>query len=176
MTTIDQLINLNIELEGALRVLRDRPTDEALAMVQEKYVAFSAAFDEYGRKKEEQPDEVKDDEAVAGEEEPGVEPSEFKIPAGAAIVESDEEAVAVAHAESQAPDIRRNLTINDRFLFKRELFHGSDEDFNGTLDLIAAMHSLEEAEEYIYDDLAWDRNDPAVKEFQAFIANYFTGR
>ncbi len=176
MTTVDQLINLNIELEGALRVLRDRPTDEALAMVQDKYEAFSRAFAGYGLKKEEQATDVKDDEAIAGEEDPGVEPSEFKIPAGAPIVESDAGAVAVAHEESQAPDIRRNLTINDRFLFKRELFHGSDEDFNGTLDLLAAMHSLQEAEEYLYDDLAWDRNDPAVKEFQAFIANYFTGR
>lgn len=70
-------------------------------------------------------------------------------------------------------DIRRNLTLNDKFMFKRELFNDSIEEFNDTLDLISAMNSYDEALEYLCDDLAWDPENPAVKEFLNLAANYF---
>lgn len=176
MTDIDQLIRLNVELEGALRVLQARPSDHAVAVAQEKFAALSEAFTGLGYTPEETPAEVKEDEAVAAEEAPAEEPSEADVPP-TQVVESDTQAETVAQTEADTSqaigDIRRNITINDRFLFRRELFGGSDEEFNDTLDLIATMHSPEEAAEYLFDDLAWDRENPTVKEFWSLVKGYF---
>lgn len=177
MTDIDKLIKLNVELEGALRVLQSRPSDHALELAQEKFAELSANFAGFGKTEEETPVMVKEDEAVAAEEAPLSEPSADEVPQDEPVVENDIEAVKVAEVEPTAiGDIRRNLTINDKFLFKRELFGGSDEEFNDTLDLISAMHSREEAAEYLFDDLAWDRSNPTVKEFWSMVESFFTSK
>ena len=35
------------------------------------------------------------------------------------------------------------------------------------------MHSFDEVEEYIYDDLQWDRKNPTVVDFMEIIKTYF---
>lgn len=176
MTDIDKLIRLNIELEGALRVLKDRPSDHAVAVAQEKFATLSELFTELDAEKTETSTEVKEDEATGAEEAPLCEPSAANVPS-APIVESDIQAVNTSiSGPLPIGDMRRSLTINDKFLFKRELFGGSDEEFNDTIDLISAMHSKEEAAEYLFDDLAWDRENPTVKEFWAMVSSYFTAK
>lgn len=178
MTTIDQLIRLNVELEGALRVLQARPSDEALAAAQEKYAEFSRLFGGLpgiAGDTPETPTEVKDDEAEGSEEAPAEEPDGTDVPADAIVVEDDSAAQRAARAEGTR-DIRRNLTLNDKFMFRRELFGGSAEEFNDTLDLISAMSSYAEAREYLCDDLAWDPENPTVKEFLNLVTNYFNAK
>lgn len=89
------------------------------------------------------------------------------------IMVEDYPAAQTAEQADGYRDIRRNLTLNDKFMFKRELFNDSIEEFNDTLDLISAMNSYDEALEYLCDDLAWDPENPAVKEFLNLAANYF---
>ena len=87
----------------------------------------------------------------------------------------------VAEAKSPAPavqtrtvgDIRKAMTLNDKFLFRRELFGGNDAELNDTIELLASMHSFDEVEEYIYDDLQWDRKNPTVVDFMEIIKTYF---
>lgn len=233
--TLRQLIRLNIELEGALRVAADRPGDESLDIAKEKFEALASLFATLGEPKpHDMATIVKEDEAVGAEESPLAEPSEKDVPPCAPIVENDSDAVEVSleeavkaakdseedtvkstvydlvdglnpqpeqepagepgekpveePVEEPAPapvkeepkrtpgDIRKLLTLNDKFLFRRELFDGSDTELSDTLDLIASMHSLEEAEEYVYDDLQWDPETPAVRDFMAVIAVYFNQR
>ncbi len=73
-------------------------------------------------------------------------------------------------------DISRAFTINDKFRFKRELFGNSDAQYVETIDVLSAMTSLDEIEEYIYDDLEWDRDNEDVKAFIEVITNYFNMR
>lgn len=70
-------------------------------------------------------------------------------------------------------DLRRAFTLNDRFRFRRELFENSDVQMNEALDLVAAMTSLEEAEEYFYGDCGWDKESEEVNDFMEIIRRHF---
>lgn len=73
----------------------------------------------------------------------------------------------------QAKELRKALSLNDRFRFRRELFGNSDIRMNETLALIDAMHSYEEAEDYILNDLSWDEENPEVAEFMKIVQKHF---
>lgn len=73
-------------------------------------------------------------------------------------------------------DLRHCFTINDRFRFKRELFGNSDSEMTDTINIVSAMNSFNEAEDYLYDDLGWDPSVDEVKDFMAIIERYFTGK
>jgi len=76
-------------------------------------------------------------------------------------------------AMAGARDIRRAFTVNDRFRFRRELFSNSESRLADALDIISAMSSLDEAEDYFYNDLCWDRESNDVKDFMTIVANHF---
>lgn len=73
-------------------------------------------------------------------------------------------------------DLRRSFTLNDCFRFRRELFGNNDNEFADALNLVSAMNSLSEAEEYFYDDLGWDASNEEVKEFISIISRHFNGK
>ncbi|MCM1077695.1 MAG: hypothetical protein NC411_10095 [Bacteroides sp.] len=76
-------------------------------------------------------------------------------------------------ARERATDISKAFTLNDRFRFRRELFRNSDEEFKETLEVIGSMSSMEEAEDYFFNDLCWDASNSVVKEFMAVVAKHF---
>lgn len=182
MKNLEQLIRLNVELEGILRVLQARQSDEALTAAREKFAEFSALFDSLPPEAEDadESDEsyktyksyTPDDSAEAAEADEAADPDEATAIDECIVVEDHTDARAAANADGYR-DIRRNLTLNDKFMFKRELFNDSIEEFNDTLDLISAMSSYDEALEYLCDDLAWDPDNATVKEFLNLAANYF---
>lgn len=73
----------------------------------------------------------------------------------------------------QAKELRKALSLNDRFRFRRELFGNSDIRMNETLALIDAMQSYDEAEDYILNDLNWDMDNPEVAEFMKIVQKHF---
>ena len=77
-------------------------------------------------------------------------------------------------ARDSARDLRRAFTLNDRFRVRRELFGNSENRLVEAVDIIDAMNSLDEAEEYFYGDLGWDRESDDVKDFMAIVANHFS--
>lgn len=77
-------------------------------------------------------------------------------------------------AQQNSKDLKKAFTLNDRFRFKRELFGNSDNDFVDAINLVSAMQSLTEAEEYFYEDLGWDRESDEVQEFMTIIINHFS--
>lgn len=178
----DRLISLNIAIEGNLRVAAARGSEEALAMAKENFDRFAELFPTLLKEKEAPAPEatdIKEEEAEGAEEAPLAEPDEADVPADEPIAESDLSSVEAAMDEEPAPaakprgDIRKMLTLNDKFLFRRELFNGSDTELNDTLELIASMHSSAEAREYLFDDLQWDPEAEAVNDFLALVDNYF---
>ncbi len=72
-------------------------------------------------------------------------------------------------------ELRKSLTLNDRFLFRRELFANSDAVMREALDAIhqCATHAL--ALKWIEQHYSWDAEAPAVIEFMALLEkNYNT--
>jgi nicotinic acid phosphoribosyltransferase len=73
----------------------------------------------------------------------------------------------------EARDIRKAFTLNDKFRFRRELFANNDAQFAETLNLLSAMQNLDEAIEYLRDDLGWDMDNDDVKDFVNIVNNHF---
>lgn len=63
--------------------------------------------------------------------------------------------------------------LNDRFRFKRELFGNSDAEFSAAMNMIAAMDSYDEADEYFIGELGWNIETPEVADFMEIIRTYF---
>ena len=70
---------------------------------------------------------------------------------------------------SMSKDMRRAFSIN----FRRELFSNSDVEMNDALNLIESMQSIDEAEDYFYGDLGWDRDNAEVEDFMNIVRNHF---
>lgn len=74
---------------------------------------------------------------------------------------------------SRSKDLKSAFSLNDTFRFRRELFGNSAAEMIDALHMVEAMHSFDEAEDYFYGDLGWDRESDDVKEFMAIIKNHF---
>lgn len=73
------------------------------------------------------------------------------------------------------PKLRRYFPINEIFLFRRELFDGSDVDFNASLRIVEELPRYEDAEDYFISDLQWDAQNPTVISFLSIIKKYYRG-
>lgn len=77
----------------------------------------------------------------------------------------------------QAPpsllDLKRGISLNDRFLFQRELFHNNREEMNGVMIRLGAFESYEKAEEYLRGRMDWDFDQPVVQDFLRLIKKGF---
>ncbi len=76
-------------------------------------------------------------------------------------------------SRERASDISKAFTLNDRFRFRRELFRNSDAEFRDTIDVIGSMSSMEEAEDYFFNDLCWNPESEDVKDFMSIVAKHF---
>lgn len=74
---------------------------------------------------------------------------------------------------SRSKDLKSAFSLNDTFRFRRELFGNSAAEMTDALHMVEAMHSFDEAEDYFYGDLGWDRESDDVKEFMEIIKNHF---
>jgi len=72
-----------------------------------------------------------------------------------------------------ADDIRKAFTLNDKYRFRRELFGNSDIAFSDALDMVASMHSYEEAHDYFSNDLGWNLDNDDVKDFLEVVSSHF---
>ena len=88
---------------------------------------------------------------------------------------ADEEGLRVDEKlqRTMSKDLRRAFSINDRFRFRRELFANSDIEMRDAIDMVECMHSAEEAEDYFYNDLNWEKTSPEVKDFMEIIKKHF---
>ena len=184
---VQQLITLNIEIEGLLRVYQQRGADEALDQARLKATQLCQlleapiSLESCGEAEAELPQpptslescgeaeaELPQPEAPISPESCGEAEAELPQPAPAPTAEAPQP----APARPRMP-IRNFFTINDKYFFRREVFDGDEQAFEDTLDLFAAMSSFDEAKEYIYDDLMLDPQNHDVKSFMEIIESYF---
>lgn len=160
-----KLLDITLELEGLLMMKLSRGADAPARtdeLISEKIAALTAdpASDAIAA-------------AVELEETEDAEPEQPVAPAVPAPEPAPEPAapiIAEAHQPQSINDVTKAFTLNDKFRFRRELFRNSDAELTETLNVLQAMESLDEAEDYLYNDLAWDPENPEVKAFIALIA------
>ena len=114
-------------------------------------------------------EEAKDDTPEETENSAGEEP---------AVPEDDNtptERITIDEAfiRNKSKDLRSAFSINDSFRFRRELFGNSAAEMADAINLAEAMQTFDEAEEYFYGDLGWDKDSEEVKEFMTIIRNHF---
>ncbi|MCM1522040.1 MAG: hypothetical protein NC039_05240 [Muribaculaceae bacterium] len=183
---IDTLLSLAFEAEGLLFLLKNRQDAPAdlLNLLADKVTRLQAGvmelpYAEPASAPEPAPEAIADAAEMEQEEdaEPFVDtPEPAPVPESplppatpAAKTETLDERIA----RERARDIYKAFTINDKFRYCRELFHGSEADFEETLEVISGMSSFDEAEEYFYDDLCWDPDSDDVKSFMETVKRHF---
>jgi hypothetical protein len=74
-------------------------------------------------------------------------------------------------------DLKSAIGINEKFLFINELFDGSLEEYNASIDLLNNCQNASEAEQKIFLELQpkyhWDMNNPATKSLMALVERRF---
>jgi len=77
----------------------------------------------------------------------------------------------------QAPpailDLKRSISLNDRFLFQRELFHNDRNEMNSVMISLNAFESFEGVERYLRETRPWDFENQTVKDFLRIIQKGF---
>ena len=94
--------------------------------------------------------------------------------------EASEEFSGVARSVNdviQAPpprlDIKRGLSLNDRFYFQRELFDNDREAMNTMMIRLNAFDNYGDTERYLREKTSWDFKDERVKSFLELLKKGF---
>lgn len=139
--------------------------------------AKPVAEEEETEAEEELIDVEEEPEVVVREENPEkpkgipVEPEEDDEPTARTFTELRKK---IAEEPSRRRDgVSRMFSINDKFRFKRELFGGSDAAMRMALDNVNRMQSLEDAEDFFYNELQWSPENEDVKAFMKIMERYF---
>ena len=74
---------------------------------------------------------------------------------------------------SPVDDIKKAISLGDRFLFQRELFSQNGELMQKTLEDINGCHSLDEAHAYIDKHFKWDKDSSTYTLFETVLNRRF---
>ena len=110
------------------------------------------------------PEPVKKEPAQAPEP---VEAEETTAPAEPQ--EATAPAVKAAEEKHEQHDVTAAFSINDRFLFLRELFDGNSQQFNDAIGVIQRMSNIDQVQQFVTDVLQLDSSNEIVKEFIRLI-------
>jgi hypothetical protein len=178
----EQLLDLCFEIEGLLSLIQKRGEDtpnRVKDMLREKTSQLAAAIN---ASTPQACEHVTEDKAIAEsaeleEEEyadPGTQPA---VDANVSLLDDDlinESADATTKNNSQAQlQEPFTFTLNDKFRFRRELFGNNAAEFADALNVASAMSSQAELDDYFYNDLCWDPENPDVIDFMKIISARF---
>lgn len=76
---------------------------------------------------------------------------------------------AVEEAPAGPPDITEAFSINDRFLFQRELFDGDKQRFDDAIAVMQRLGNIDKIQEFMTDILGLNPSDEVVKEFVRLV-------
>ncbi|MDE6562409.1 MAG: hypothetical protein K2K75_13590 [Muribaculaceae bacterium] len=69
--------------------------------------------------------------------------------------------------------LKSAFSLNDRFLYARELFEGNMKMFDSTLDFIEGIEEYSIIEDYFYGELEWNPESVAVASFMEILRPHF---
>ncbi len=67
--------------------------------------------------------------------------------------------------------LKSAFSLNDRFLYARELFGGDMKMFDSALDFIEGVDDYSVIEDYFFNEMEWDAEKPTVQAFMEIIRN-----
>lgn len=70
-------------------------------------------------------------------------------------------------------DTKRSISLNDRFLFQRELFNNNKQAMDNMLAKLQAYNNPAQLEDYLRSETTWDFNDATVKKFIEMLKEGF---
>lgn len=70
-------------------------------------------------------------------------------------------------------DVKRSISLNDRFLFQRELFDNNREAMNTMLTKLQSFSSFNLAESYLERNTTWNFKDETVDKFMQMLKDSF---
>jgi hypothetical protein len=83
--------------------------------------------------------------------------------------------LADLHRKAKIEDIKENLSINQRYMFVNNLFNGSEEAFNRTIEHIESVATSEEAISFLTHKFSnWDHESQEVAEFLDLVKRRHT--
>lgn len=77
------------------------------------------------------------------------------------------------HNDPAVLDLKRGLSLNDRFLFQRELFNNDRYAMNSMMLKLNAFDNFEDVEKYLQDNTSWVFEDKTVIEFLSMLKKGF---
>lgn len=78
---------------------------------------------------------------------------------------SSEDSSKSTEKKSGVRNLKAGFSLNDRFLYARELFDNNMKTFDSTLKSLEGVEDFGVIEDYFYNELDWDKENPIVKEF-----------
>ncbi len=108
------------------------------------------------------------------EETPALEFETTVEPAGYTTTEEKTKTEEPATAEKIAmpkrdKKLKAAFSLNDRFLYARELFGGDMKMFDSALDFIEGVDDYSVIEDYFFNEMDWDAENPTVQAFMEII-------
>lgn len=212
MNEIDKMLETAIEIEGLIRIIRDRePQEETYELLRRKIWELGGCLPPAPSHKEgeecfggsdtvnvstreseetenlrnaipesavdmEKEADVRMEEAEAVEIEAAKEAAydddillSFEDDENESATTDLEKDSAITDLEKEIKPSKRNLkagfSLNDRFLYARELFDNNMKAFDSTLKSLEGVKDFSVIEDYFYNELDWDSENPIVKEF-----------
>ncbi|MDE6126376.1 MAG: hypothetical protein K2G30_05405 [Muribaculaceae bacterium] len=183
---LTEMINLAAEIAEQLLVAKDNDSEGLLPRTKLDIIRLAelaATMPDLPEEPECSPEETDACEAMPETDsetgsEPEPEPKPEPETVQAASIPADETPAPEA-AETDgatglvAAQLRRMFSLNDLFLFRRELFQGSQVLFDRALEDVGASSSAQQAREILVNNYAIDPKRPEAKEFLAVISGLF---
>jgi hypothetical protein len=70
-------------------------------------------------------------------------------------------------------DLKKSLSLNDRFRFQRDLFGNDTKLMDNTLDNLNDLSSLQETMDYLHNRFVWNEKDESVIAFKEILEKRF---
>ncbi len=170
---IEKAQQLSLEISGLLTLMKHDSNCDALAIVKEKLSELTSMVE--GDAKATAPvvaeshEETEQPAPVEVEMPATVDTSTINIEPTPAEMPAREE----DHSESPTRDLRRAVTLNDRYLFCRELFDMDNSKLNSALETLGNFKSFEQARDYAITTLGLNTENPATEYFLNFISRNY---
>lgn len=177
---LTEMINLAAEIAEQLLVAKDNDSEGLLPKTKLDIIRLAELAATMPDLQEEAPvEEIPDPEPeTPTEPEPEPMPAPEIEPEPEVEAEPEQVAEPEPEAETDAPglvaaELRRMFSLNDLFLFRRELFQGSQVLFDRALEDVGRCSSASQAREILINNYAIDPKRPEAKEFLAVISGLF---
>lgn len=174
---LEGLLDIAFEMEGLITLMlkrEDMTPDKIKSLLQKKANSFIALLQSIDSA--DTAEKIAD--AATYEETRDALPQQVISPAPENTRLAQSEAKSVIQSKEVLHDLlsKKNtiFTLNDKFRFIRDIFHNDDNEMERTLNLILRMKSMEEVEDYLYNDLCLDPENEDVKAFVDIISLQFT--